>query len=615
MKILKTILLSGVGLVGLTLSSCDSWLNVNEDPENPTSDTAPYQSRLAHIEFYTNSANQFAAWRSSMSMGDWTRYYDGGTYWNMSLWYPTSNIVTTSYQWWFCGAACNVDDMYQKAMNAEAWHYAGVAKIINAYGFMLMADIYGEMPYTQACGQYALPEYDNGKTIYLGCLKDIDEGLELLAKTQGTGLPTLSEGDSWNNGDVDKWIRLGNLLKARYCLKLSKKQPGSYREGKYDVDAILAALAKGPQSNSDNTVVWHTDDNSATHDNLGWDEPVDYSPLYSVCGMNGGYIVTKMLYDNLTNFAGYGVEDPRADRIIPWALSKKSDKAVKEIKWDGNWRRSLGVDMTSDACPNFQGGPLRAGYGESGWWIDSEEPSRLGDTVYVECTSTSKGYAAASDLLYRRNNKYDNSKESGSFYTRVSSPTYIGTYSEACFIKAEVLFNKGDKSGAYEAYKEGIKASMEQMNVSLQSWVSGDQNLADCPSFRPMSQSEMDNFLANGIGTSGNLTLGKILTQKRIALHFSVEIWNDMRRYDFNPEYFLGWAVPAYHSQVVKATQAIPDGKQFRRWIQCSHELNYNSKNLHAIGNQVPGADMDREQWNAAEDAWTINVWWDSDQQ
>ena len=69
---------------------------------------------------------------------------------------------------------------------------------------------------------------------------------------------------------------------------------------------------------------------------------------------------------------------------------------------------------------------------------------------------------------------------------------------------------------------------MEQMNVSLQSWVSGDQNLADCPSFRPMSQSEMDNFLANGIGTSGNLTLGKILTQKRIALHFSVEIWKQL---------------------------------------------------------------------------------------
>lgn len=619
MKYLKSILLSGVCLLGLSLTSCDKWLDVNEDPENPTSDTAPYQSRLAHIEFYTNSATQFAAWRSSMSMGDWTRYYGGGTYWNMSYWYPASGVVTTPYQWWFCGAACNVDDMYTKAMAAEAWHYAGVAKIINAYGFMLMTDIYGEMPYTQACGDIALPEYDNGKTIYLGCLNDIDEGLELLAKTQSTGLPALSVGDSWNNGDVNKWIKLGNLLKARYLVKLSKKQAGSYKDGKYDADAILAALANGPQSNADNTIVNHTDDNSSTHDNLGWDEPVDYSPLYSVCGMNAGYMVTKMLYDNLTNFGGYGVEDPRADRIIPWAYSAKSDDTPAEIKWNGNWRRSLGVDMVSSACPNFQGGPLRANFGGKGgdkWWIDSDEPARKGDTVYVECTSESKGYAAKQDLLYRRGGtSKDNSKESGTFYTRVSSPTYIGTYSEACFIKAEVLFNKGDKAGAFAAYKEGIKASMEQMNVKLESWVSEDRNLLDCPSFVPMTQAEMDNFLANGIGTASDITLGKILTQKRIALHFSVEIWNDMRRYDFNPEYFLGWGRPAYQSMVAKATQAVPEGKQLRRWMQCSHELNYNSKNLQAIGEQVPGANTSAEQWNSELDVWTINVWWDSDQQ
>lgn len=624
MKYFKSILLSGVCLLGLSLTSCDEWLDVNNDPENPTSDTAPYQSRLAHIEFYTNSATQFAAWRSSMSMGDWTKNYGGSTYWHMSYWYPTSSVVTSPYQWWFCGASCNVEDMYTKAMEAEAWHYAGVAKIINAYGFMLMTDLYGEMPYTQACSNVALPEYDNGKTIYLGCLSDLDEGLELLSKPQSTGLPTLSVGDSWNNGDVNKWIKLGNLLKARYLVKLSKKQAGSYKDGKYDADAILAALANGPQSNADNTIVNHTDDNSSTHDNFGWDEPVDYSPLYSVCGMNDGTMVTKMLYDNLTNFGGYGVEDPRADRIIPWAYSKKSENTPSEIKWNGNWRRSLGVDMVSDNCPNFQGGPLKASYGGVGgdkWWIDNEEPARKGDTVYVDCQSESKGYAAKQDLLHRRDKSReggtsnDNSKESGTFYTRVSSPTYIGTYSEACFIKAEVLFNKGDKAGAFAAYKEGIKASMEQMNVKLESWVSEDRNLLDCPSFVPMTQAEMDNFLANGIGTASDITLGKILTQKRIALHFSVEIWNDMRRYDFNPEYFLGWGRPSYQTMVAKATQAVPAGKQLRRWMQCSHELNYNSKNLKAIGEQVPGANTSAEQWNSELDVWTINVWWDSDQQ
>ncbi|MDD2294025.1 MAG: SusD/RagB family nutrient-binding outer membrane lipoprotein [Bacteroidales bacterium] len=616
MKFIKSIILCGLCLMTLSLTSCNEWLNVNTDPENPSSESATYQTRLAHIEFYTNSAVQFAAWRSSMSMGDWTRYYNGSTYWHMSYWNAQQGACTTSYQWWFVGAACNIEDMYNKAVAAEAWHYAGVAKVIRAYGFMLMTDLYGEMPYTDAVGENATPVYDNGKTIYLGCLKELDEGLEYLAKGQNASLPSLAEGDYWMGGDVAKWIKWANLLKARYCLKLSKKSAGNYLDGKYDATTILEALAKGPQSISDNAVIYHTDDNSTTHDNLGWDEPVDYSPLYSVCGMNAGYMVTEALYNNLTNFAGNGIEDPRADRIIPWAWSGKSSNSPAAIKWNGNWRRSLGVDMTSNNAPNLSGGPLRAGFNtaKGGWYIDSTSPDRLGDTVYVECTSESKGYAAKQDLLYRRNGT-DASKESGSFYSRVSSPTYLGTYAEACFIKAEVLFNQGNTSGAFTAYKDGVKASMDEMNISLNSWVAGDASLADCPSFVPMTSSEISAYVNNGIGTASNLTLGKILTQKRIALQFSVEIWNDMRRYDFDTNIFLGWKIPAYHDRNATALKAVPEGKQFRRWRQCSHEFNYNATNLQAIGNEVPGANMSLAQWNQADDAWTINVWWDSTQE
>lgn len=616
MKYIKSIIsLCVISLISLSLVSCSDWLNINVDPENPSSESATYQTRLAHIEFYTNSATQFAAWRTSMSTGDWTRYYNGGTYWNMSYWNPQTGAVTTSYQWWFVGAASNISYMYDKAIEAEAWHYAGAAKVIRAYGFMLMTDLYGEMPYTDAVGENATPKYDNGKTIYLGCLKELDEGLELLAKNQDSKLPTLAEGDFWNYGNVAKWIKFGNLLKARYLVKLSKKADGNYLDGKYDAAAILDALSKGPQSNADNTIIYHTDDNSTTHDVLGWNEPVDYSPIYSVCGMNAGYMVTDMLYKNLTNFAGSGVEDPRADKIIPWAVSQKSDDTPSNIKWNGKWRRSLGVDIVSNDSPNLNGGPLRAGFtAEKSWWIDSSSPARLGDTVYVEATSTSKGYAAKTDLLYRRDGT-DASKESGSFYSRVSSPTYLGTYSEACFIKAEVLFNQGNTAGAFTAYKEGIKASMEQMNVTLNSWIAGDPNLADCPSFTPMSQTDMDNFLNSGIGTAGNLTLGKILTQKRIALHYSVEIWNDMRRYDFDEDLFHNWGIPAYHAVNATALKGIPEGKHFRRWRQCSHELNYNAANLQAIGAEVPGANTGLAQWNSADDVWTIPVWWDSNQQ
>lgn len=616
MKLFKSILLGGLVIAAFSVTSCNKWLDVNIDPENPTLDAAEYQLELAHCQFYTNSATQFAAWRSGMAMGDWTRYYGGGNYWHVSYWNPVEGQVTTPYQWFFVGAGPTLKDLYAKAIAAENWHYAGVAQVLLAYGFMLMADLYGEMPYDDALSQNALPVYSTGKTIYLGCFNRIDEAIELLQKDVDPTLPSLAVGDSWNNGDVNKWLKLAYLLKARWCNKLNKKDAGSYKDGKYDEATILECLAKAMQSNSDNTIVNHTDDNGATHDFLGWDEPVDYSPLYSVCGMNAGYMVTKMFYDNVTDFAGLGVEDPRADKIIPWARSAKSATTPAEIKWNdnGTWRRSLGVDMQSNI--NNEGGPLRAAWNkDKHFFIDSQNDLRLGDTVYVECTSESKGYAAKKDLLYRRGGvSYDESAESGTFYTRVSSPTYVGTYAEACFIKAEVLFNKGDQSGAYNAYKEGIKASIEQMNIKLNAWVTEDATLASCPSFTPMAEADINNFLNNGIGTQADLTLGHIMTQKRIAMLFSVETWNDMRRYDFDSDIFFGWDIPAYHYVVAAAMKAIPEGKMYRRWRQCSHEYNYNSKNLIAIGAEVPGADMTAKNWNTADDAWTIPVWWDSDQ-
>ena len=614
-----------------------------------------YPEELKMVQFYTNSALQFGALRTSMAMGDWTRYNGSGNSWLASYWYPVIGQVTIPYEWWFWGAYGtsygfwsvddNLIDIYEQASRVHNYAFAGVAKVIKAYGFMAMTDLYGEMPYTEAtkgCGTGVLyrhlpedaprPKYDTGKTIFLGCINDIEEAIDLLeqAKTQDPSLPTLNSsyndiwgsGDIWNHGDIDKWIKLAYFFKARWLNKLIKKGPGSYKYGKYDADEILACLDKAMQSNADNTIMEHFDNNTPVHDMMGWNEPVDYSPLFSICGMLSGYMVTKMLYDNLTNFGGYGVEDPRADHIIPWAYSPNKDESNQpSVKWVGHWRRSLGVDMASDI--NSQGGPLRALFNTTtnSWYISSSNPARLGDTVYVEGTSTCKGYSNEPSILYcRAGSGLFQSAESGTFYTRVSSPTYIGTYAECCFIRAEVLLKKGNRAGAYAAYKAGVKSSCELMNEKLQVWIDEDPSLADCPSFTPMTQAAINNFVNNGIGTQSQLTLGHILTQKRIALMFSYEIWNDMRRYDFNSDLFFGWSIPAYHYQVASAMLAIPEGKQYRRWRQCAVECTFNSENLQAIGYQVPGARMTDSEgnavnWNMQDDAWTIPVWWDSDQE
>lgn len=673
---LNKYLLGGIACASMALASCSDYLDINTNPNSPTDVNATYYQRLPFMQFYTNDATQFAAMRTGMGCGDWTSR-SGTTYGNYSLWLMSTSPVTTAYQWWFCGSAANLNKAIETATAAGAYHYLGAFYLIKAYGFMLMTDLHGEMPYTEAISQTNIPKYDTGRTIFEGCLKDIDLAIENLQKTQEPMTESLSVGDSWAGGDTNKWIKFAYLLKARWLNHLSKKAAGKASDLKYDADEILACLDKSLQSNADNIIINHTDDNSTTHDVLGWDEPVDYSPLYSVIGMNSNYWVTKMLTDNFLNFDGKGIEDPRASKIIPWVFSvpdaasstvlvKNQEPGSKKIEYlvkdsqniiyvikthledqlvdgekveveilDSSWRRSVGVDMSSQIHNN--NGPYATSWYDvnlkgtkddiadidkkkknpnvSGFYCDNI--SRAGDTIYVDQISSSKGYASNRSLFYYADlkTKVDRSAKSGSFMTRVSSPGFLSMYHEACFIRAEVLFKKGQTAQAFDAYKKGIEANIEVMRNKVNAWVAADANLADCPSFTPMEQSDIDNYINNAIGTAGDLTLAKIMTQKHMAMMFSMEQYNDMRRYDYAENVFMNWHIPAGHFTNATSMLQIPQGKFLRRWMQCSHETNYNVDNLIEIGDKVPGADNSDRRWYSKNDIWSIPVWWDSDQE
>lgn len=299
-------------------------------------------------------------------------------------------------------------------------------------------------------------------------------------------------------------------------------------------------------------------------------------------------------------------------------MSKKSTSSPADLKWEGNWRRSIGVDMHT--LIRQHNGPYTSEFDrdKGGWFIDPKAGvERLGDTVYVHVKSGSKGTAKTKDLMWRAdaNNSDDGAAITSMFYVRPSSPEYIATYHEACFIRAEVLFNKGDKHGAYEAYKKGIKASIDAMNSKLNVWCGEDENYKKCPSFRPMTEEDITNFMNNGVGKLADFSLGHIMTQKRLAMLFTMELYNDMRRYDYDSNIFFNWEIPAEYYTDTEAKKYIPEGKVMRRWPQCWMEANYNAANLQAIGASVPGADMSSNAWNVKDDVWTIPVWWDSNQE
>jgi hypothetical protein len=100
------------------------------------------------------------------------------------------------------------------------------------------------------------------------------------------------------------------------------------------------------------------------------------------------------------------------------------------------------------------------------------------------------------------------------YFSSPNSPLYIISYDELKFIEAEVKLRESDPVGAYTAYLEGIKASMDKIGVD------------------PADRDAYINHPSVSMG-SANLTIHEIMREKYKALYLMPETWNDARRYNY----------------------------------------------------------------------------------
>ena len=616
-----TLLLSG-------LASCSEWLDVNDNPTSasntvPTPDLRLRSLQLQFIDAYESSGTRAAWITQNVAKTGGTANNDLIMGWNFPL-----GSATWPYQAWFVYTASNIYPLIDKATAEEAWHYVGAAQLLHAWGFMLMMDLYGEMPYTDALGASIAPYYDDGKTIYYGCMDMLELAIENLSKAQGAAATPLSAGDTWNNGNVNTWIKMAYGLKARWLNNLSKKTF-------YDPQAVLAALEKGPQSVADNSVMRFI--NSSSTDRATSLRSLQHGNVGSTSTR-----VTKWYKDLLTNTftGGSGVMDPRTNRIIPSAEYYNATTNEKE------WRLAEGIDLINSNIRVTNAGPIgfeiMAAKRDAGtshpsgftratnvtqrgdasftnrWMTTSTIAARQGDSVYTSVYSELFTWVTTDDdryLAYEYNGMTEdnpsfnssaiNIQSTGSFYIRADAPAHMVCYHEMCFIKAEVLFRLNRKEEAVAAYKAGIKAHMEAMNEKLKEYpqVRGKEII---PS------SEIDAFLASAaVAQSGaTLTMAQIMQQKQIAMSMTAQNWTDMRRFDYSKPHadfgvvYPDFARPYEYSSAAAECYTSTNPNDLRYWPrriqQCSLERQYNEKNWLA---SHPEAN--------ARTILSAPVWWD----
>lgn len=136
----------------------------------------------------------------------------------------------------YYGILRNNDEFYKKALEGEFEFHQGVALVMEAYTFGLIADLWGDAPYDDALkaeegSAYFKPVFDPQKDIYMGILASLDTANMLLSKNSTSYLNINSTQDVLYGGDVSKWRKFANSLALRYYMRLSVKEPAIAEEG------------------------------------------------------------------------------------------------------------------------------------------------------------------------------------------------------------------------------------------------------------------------------------------------------------------------------------------------------------------------------------------------
>ena len=216
MKILSKVLLAAT--LTTVASSCKSFLDINTNPNSATSVTPNQLLANALVVTAANYTNYNAY--SSFAAGYWAKS-NAISGFNEERTYGYSN---TYQQGLWTGVYDNLQD-YQlirtSTVVSDYPNYAAIARIMQAYNFLLLVDEYGDIPYTTALQGVANtnPTFDKAADIYKDLIVQLKGAVTDINAAADAAKPTTE--DVVFGGNMDKWKAFANSLRLRILLRES----------------------------------------------------------------------------------------------------------------------------------------------------------------------------------------------------------------------------------------------------------------------------------------------------------------------------------------------------------------------------------------------------------
>lgn len=227
---MKKIILAGIAAMSLTITSCDSYLDINDSPNSPSGAALTTSSIFPGAETaFSNVYGDFYRITGGYFSQQYAQFFGTSNYVEYSQFEMSATRSSGSYT--TLNQRC-LSDLAIVAEKAEAEGDKGTllaVAVIRAGAYQAMVDAYGEIPYSEALDiTNPSPKYDDGKDIYAGLIE------ELITAKQGVSASDLvCTNFLFPSLTADGWIKAANALLLRLYMRES---------GAVDVKSAVAAL-------------------------------------------------------------------------------------------------------------------------------------------------------------------------------------------------------------------------------------------------------------------------------------------------------------------------------------------------------------------------------------
>lgn len=417
-------------------TSCKkSFFDINKDPNN-TEAATPKWILPAGI---ASSCYVIGGYYQNLG-GFWSQHYAQSTSASQWLSLETYNLDESDFDLQFrslySGALMDFESIKKSTLETQDWSYYTIATLTQSYTFEVLADLYDEIPFSEALqGLNNLsPHYEKGIDIYDSLFRRIN-----FALAQDLTLPSVSKvgtEDLIFNGDMKKWVQFANTLKLKMYLRFVNVAPDKYKS---EIQALLA---------ENNFLV------TPAAMTAFKDEENGRNPFYETFmdRLAGNVAASKTLLDTIKNFG-----DPRLSAIYIPAETGGVQVGIGQGRYKED--QTIFGNYKNLSSPNVTGlSPVYLFTVPEVYFLIAEAQLRYGSTASAEINYIN-GIKASFDML--------KVPQDSSLYSDSTSPYYYNGLPSIIFQKWIAAANTTAIESFFDKNRTGYPEHFKQSPVSV----------------------------------------------------------------------------------------------------------------------------------------------------